>query len=50
LAQEEKDLREDNVENFILDKDDDVPEVIKVVDGVIVINDEETAKGGSLYY
>lgn len=55
LAQEEKDLRkEDNVENFIVDKDDDVPDVVKVVDGVIIINDDngasETVKGGCLYY
>jgi len=50
LAQEEKDMREDNVENFIVDKDDDVPEVVKVVDGVIVINDDETVKGGCLCY
>lgn len=43
MAQEEKELREDNVENFIVDNDD-VPEVVK--DGVIILNDDETVKGG----
>lgn len=44
MAQEEKELREDNVENFIVDRDDDVPEVV-VKDGVIILNDDETVKG-----
>lgn len=44
MAQEEKELREDNVENFIVDNDD-VPEVV-VKDGVIILNDDETVKGG----
>ena len=58
LAQEEKDSRkEDNVENFIVDKDDDVPDVVTdhgASDGVIVLNDDNgvdgTVKGGRLYY
>jgi hypothetical protein len=59
LAQEEKDSRkEDNVENFIVDKDDDVPDVVVTdhgaSDGVIVLNDDNgvdgTVKGGRLYY
>ena len=58
LAQE-KDLRkEDSVENFIVDKDDDVPNVVDtghgVSDGRIVLNDDigvdGTVKGGCLYY
>lgn len=58
LAQEEKDLRkEDNVENFIVDKDDDVPDVVGTghgaSDGAIVMNDNNgvdgTVKGGCSY-
>ncbi|KAG0626550.1 hypothetical protein M758_2G134500 [Ceratodon purpureus] len=49
LAQEAKDLRkEDNVENFIVDKDDDVPDVGTdhgATDGVIVISDDNGVDG-----
>lgn len=58
LAQEEKDLRkEDDVENFTVDIDDDVPDVVEVPNGdpfgsAIILNDnpdaggEEIPKGG----
>lgn len=54
LAQEEKTLRkEDNLENFIVDTDDDVPEVPNGVLDVIPIDLDtgldETLKGGVLH-
>lgn len=52
LAQEEKDLRkEDDVENFTVDIDDDVPDVVEVPNGdldggVIILNDSADVGGG----
>ena len=52
LAQEEKDLRkEDDVENFTVDIDDDVPDVVEVPNGdpdggVIILNGNADVGGG----